>query len=118
MTEQSISLKEHFATLREADLRAVELVREWTKERLETHNNLLTKWQAATEKDRENFASKDALEATRAAFDTYKEITAKALALAEGKSKGRGDVWGYIVAAAALGAAVSAILSFAVRTFT
>jgi len=85
---ETVTLKEHFAALREADQRAVDLVREWTRERLETHNNLLRKWQEATEKDRESFARKETLDSLHREFATYKEITAKALTLAEGKSKG------------------------------
>lgn len=86
--EGHVSLKEHFEALREADLRAVELVREWTKERLESHNNLLTKWQESTAADRSRFASAESLNALTKSFDVYKEITARALALAEGKSSG------------------------------
>ena len=59
-----------------------------TKERLESHNNLLTKWQEATAADRARFASAEALSALTKSFDVYKEITARALALAEGKSRG------------------------------
>lgn len=73
---------------RSADLRAVELVREWTRERLDAHNNLLTKWQEATAIDRSTFATNEALVALTTSFDVYKDITARALALAEGKSKG------------------------------
>jgi hypothetical protein len=84
----TVTLKEHLEALRTADARAVELVREWVRERLESHNGLLKAWQQASEQDRENFARKDALEALQREFATYKEITAKALTLAEGKSKG------------------------------
>ena len=83
-----VPLKEHFEALRAADERALTLVREWTKERLESHNKLLEKWQEATSKDRERFATRESLDALKEAFDLYKEITAKALALAEGKSRG------------------------------
>jgi len=85
---ETVSLKEHFEALRAADQKAVDLVSEWTKERLETHNNLLNKWRDATDRDRETFVSRDSFNALKASFDVYKEITAKALALAEGKSKG------------------------------
>lgn len=84
----TVSLEKHFAVLREADQRAIELVREWTQERLDSHNNLLSKWQEATERDRRNYASREMLESLKQAFEIYKEITAKALALAEGKTKG------------------------------
>lgn len=83
-----VTLKEHLEALRAADLRAVELVREWTKERLESHNNLLLKWQEATAADRSRFASAEALSALNKSFDVYKEITDRALTLAEGKSRG------------------------------
>lgn len=93
--KNTISLKEHLAALREADARlrqaeqeALALVREWTKERLSSHNDLLNKWREATERDRANFVSIEAFAALKTSFDVYKEITARALTLAEGKTKG------------------------------
>ena len=83
-----ISLKEHFEALREEDRRAVDLVREWVQERLESHNGLLKQWRDATEKDRESYARKDDLKSLEREFAIYKEITAKALTLAEGKRSG------------------------------
>jgi hypothetical protein len=84
MPGETVPLKEHFEALRAADQRALELVREWVKERLESHNGLIHKMEA----DRELFASRDTVTALKEAFEVYKEITAKSLALAEGKSKG------------------------------
>ncbi len=88
MPGETVSLKEHLEVLRKADDRAVDLVREWVKERLETHNGILDEWRQSSERDRDTFARKDALDALEKEFGTYKEITAKALTLAEGKSKG------------------------------
>jgi len=85
---ESVSLKEHFEALRAADLRNAEDRAEWTKEKFALHNNLLDKWREASERDRGNFVTSEAFDALKAAFDVYKDITAKALALAEGKSKG------------------------------
>lgn len=82
------TLKEYVDGMRAADLRAVDLVREYTKERLESHNNLLTKWQDATAIDRSKFASIETVAALRQALDVYKETTARALTLAEGKGAG------------------------------
>ncbi len=99
-TEWSVSaLKKHLEALRAADLETLKLAREsdqrainqaseWTKERLQSHNDLLNKWRDSAEKDRANFVTQEAFEALKQAFDLYKEITAKALTLAEGKSKG------------------------------
>jgi hypothetical protein len=86
--ENTVSLKEHFAALRAADQAALALDREWVQERLASHNDLLNKWRDATERDRGNFVSIDQFDALRKEFDTYREITAKALTLAEGKSRG------------------------------
>lgn len=106
MPESTISLREHLAALREADERAINLLRdanaelrradqdairqaaEWTKERLASHNELLKKWEAATERDRQTFVSIQAFDALKEAFDLNREVTSKALALAEGKTKG------------------------------
>jgi hypothetical protein len=88
MPGETVPLKEHFEALHLADQRAVELVREWVKERLESHNGILAEWRHTSEMDRSNFARKDALDALQKEFVIYKEITAKALTLAEGKSKG------------------------------
>ncbi len=103
MTDDSnwsvLALKRHLEALRAADLEGLKLAREadqraidqaaeWTKERLQSHNDLLNKWRDSSEKDRLNFVTVEAFEALKQAFDLYKEITAKALTLAEGKSKG------------------------------
>lgn len=95
MPGETVSLREYFDALRTADLRSLDLLREtareredWTRQKFEMHNNLLEKWSAATERDRGNFVTMDAFTALKDAFDIYKDITAKALALAEGKSKG------------------------------
>jgi len=105
--KNSVSLKEHFDALRRADLArakaerradrrvrkadqvAIKLDRRWTRERLKTHNNLLTKWQDATATLVGTLARKDALDALHAEFEAYKEITAKALTLAEGNATGK-----------------------------
>lgn len=91
MAKNSVSLKDHYDALRaaderqrEADQRAIDLVREWTKERLLSHNGLIDKM----DRDRALYASRDTVDALKDAFDAYKDITAKALTLAEGKSKG------------------------------
>ena len=84
----SVSLKRHLEALRKADQVAIKLDRRWTRERLQTHNDLLNKWREATDKDREAFARKETLDSLTREFSIYKEITAKALTLAEGKSKG------------------------------
>lgn len=55
--------------------------------------------------DRSLFASKDTVNALKEAFDIYKEITAKALALAEGKSKGYDTVRTAVSFAIGLGVA-------------
>lgn len=90
-TENFISLREHLEILRAADMRAIEISAEWTRERLESHNGLIQKM----ERDRSNFASVEGLNSLRNAFEVYKEavnaanaITAKALTLAEGKTSG------------------------------
>jgi hypothetical protein len=84
MPGETVSLLKYIEDLREADQRALLIERENTKDRLESHNGLIRKMDA----DRDLFASKDTVNALKEAFDIYKEITAKALALAEGKSKG------------------------------
>ena len=104
-----VSVKEHFEALRAADDRALNLVRDWTKERLESHNKLLEKWQDATSKDRERFATKESLDALKEAFDLYKEITAKALALAEGKSRGIDAVRVVLISATSVVGALLAV---------
>jgi len=86
--KNSVSLKKYFKALREADQVAIKLDRRWTRERLKTHNDLLNKWRDATDKDREAFARKETLDSLTREFATYRDITAKALTLAEGKSKG------------------------------
>ncbi len=73
---------------RESDQRAIDQAAEWTKERLQSHNDLLNKWRDSTERDRANFVTMEAFNSLKEAFDLYKEITAKALTLAEGKTKG------------------------------
>ncbi len=91
----AVSLRDHFDALRrsdkqlrKADQRAIKIDRRWTRERLKTHNNLLTKWQDSTEKDRATFATKEALEALKGEFSTYRLTVARALDLAEGKAHG------------------------------
>jgi len=97
--DNHVSLKKHLEALRKADKdhlearriddqRAVALVSEWVKERLETHNGILKEWRDTTERDREGYARKEELKALSDKFDAYRDFTAKALALAEGKSKG------------------------------
>jgi hypothetical protein len=102
MGKNSVSLKEHFEALRRSDQEAIDLVREWVKERLDSHNDLLKKWEAATEKDRQSFARQETLEALKREFFTYKEITAKALTLAEGQNKGFDMVKGSVTFVAGL----------------
>jgi hypothetical protein len=105
-------LKEHFETLRKADQVAIKLDRRWTRERLQTHNDLLNKWREATDKDREAFARKETLDSLTREFATYKDITAKALTLAEGKSKGFDVVRAGVTFI--LGVAVAFITAYAV----
>lgn len=99
MSNEIVTLKEHLDALttqrdkyelllRAADLKAVDQAAEWTKERLQSHNDLLNKWRDATEKDRGNFVTMAAFDALKDAFGVYKEATLSALKIAEGKSRG------------------------------
>lgn len=99
----SVSLKDHFDALRAAD--RLMITREnwwrfqesrWIKEKFALHNDLLNKWQAASERDRGNFVTIEAFNALESAFAIYKDsvtaanaITAQALALAEGNDQGK-----------------------------
>jgi hypothetical protein len=114
----------HRIALAASEQRAIEQSRDWVAERLSTHNNLLNKWTDATERDRSNFASVEGLEALKAAFQIYREVTAKSLALAEskniesvalaaGKTKGFADVRsviGFVVGLIVAGIGVYAAL--------
>jgi len=111
----SVSLKEHLEALGKAEQRAVDLVREWVKERLETHNGILNEWRMSSDRDRATFARKDALEALQKEFGVYKEITAKALTLAEGKSSGVGMTLGTIVSIITSGAALIGVAVLLLR---
>jgi len=112
-----VSLKKHFEALRAADQAALKLVSDWTRERLESHNGLLKQWRDASEKDRDSFARKETLDALAASFATYREITAKALDLAEGKSRGFGMSAGVIVQIISSIASIAAVLGVAIVLF-
>ena len=99
-------------TARTSDDAAVRQAAEWTRERLMSHNELLKKWTELSAQDRSNYATRESLDALRDAFAANKDVTAKALLLAEGKASGRNDMWGYLIGAATLGAAIASIIAF------
>jgi Flp pilus assembly protein TadB len=94
-----VTLKDHFDALNAQRERYEETVRvleqrhadreaAWIKEKFDLHNNLLRSWQAATTEDRANFVKTATFESLKEAFGVNTMTTAKALTLAEGKSKG------------------------------
>lgn len=124
MTESTVSLKDHFDALNAQRDRYEDILREerrmhaddrasWIKEKFELHNNLLRAWQIASTEDRANFVKTATFEALKDAFGVNTVTTAKALTLAEGKSRGFDAVRvgvtfvaGLIVAAIAMWAAL------------
>lgn len=119
MERNTISVKEYIDAL-EAQRRYYEgvireLINEFSAEKFKLHNNLLDKWRESSERDRGTFVSVEAFNALKSSFDIYKDtvttanaITAKALALAEGKTKGFDAVrTGIIFVAGVVGTALA-----------
>lgn len=103
---ETISVRSHFEALRAADEK-LDGVREahrlevktmlekfsqleasWIKEKFDLHNNILRAWQLASAEDRGNFVKTATFEALKEAFGVNTVTTAKALTLAEGKTRG------------------------------
>lgn len=117
--DDGVSLKDHIAALnlqrdryediiRGLEQRGADNVAAWLKEKSDLHNNLLRAWEKATADDRAMFVRVATFQALEDKFETNTSMTAKALALAEGKSRGysavmtaAGFVGGLVVAFAA-----------------
>jgi hypothetical protein len=76
-----VSLRKHLKALRKADQSALKLLRRDTKQKFLDHNNILTKWQDATLRDRANFVTIDA-------FNALKDAYTLAAGQTDGRSKG------------------------------
>jgi hypothetical protein len=99
----TVPLKDHFdailaqrdryeLAIRMLEQRHADREASWIKEKFDIHNNLLRAWQVASNEDRAQFVKTATFEALRDAFGVNTVTTAKALTLAEGKSKGYGAV--------------------------
>jgi len=97
--------------IRALEQRSADNIAAWLKEKALLHNNLFQAWEKATAEDRATFVKTATFEALRDAFGVNTATTAKALTLAEGKSKG----YATVVAAASfvVGIAVAAASAFA-----
>jgi hypothetical protein len=120
MSDSTVPLKAHFDALnaqrdryehiiQNLEQRHADREASWIKEKFDLHNNLLMAWQKASTEDRANFVKTATFESLKEAFGTNTTTTAKALTLAEGKSKG----FAAVVAGAAFICGVIAALAAA-----